>query len=390
MALLAALLPLYALVYDAPEIVAPGLVLIVTVLPANVLQTPLWIHYRNMDFLRQRLLQAIDPVVGFAVAVALAAAGAGYWSLVAGVIAGGWASGVAAVLSSPYPLRWHYDREAARRYFAFSWPLFAAAAASMVVAQSAVLAAQLDLGIAAVGAMTLASSITAFTRRVDALITDTLYPAICAVRDRLSLLEESFVKSNRLALVWAVPFGCAIALFCSDLVTFVIGERWRPAVVLLQVTGVNGALGHVAFNWDAYMRATGRTRPIAAANVVSAVAFLTIGIPLLLTFGLRGLAAGIVVQTVAHMAVRVHALHRLFAGFRYLRHAVGAVLPALPAVAVVLALRAVESGQRTATLAAAELGLYVLIAAVATWFLERRLLREALSYLGRGELPAAA
>ena len=33
-----------------------------------------------MEFVRQRLLQAVDPIVGFVVAVALAVAGAGYWA----------------------------------------------------------------------------------------------------------------------------------------------------------------------------------------------------------------------------------------------------------------------------------------------------------------------
>ena len=38
-------------------------------------------------------------------------------------------------------------------------------------------------------------------------MTNTLYPAICAVRDRKDVLFEAFVKSNRLALMWALPFG---------------------------------------------------------------------------------------------------------------------------------------------------------------------------------------
>jgi hypothetical protein len=40
--------------------------------PAMVLQAPLWVFYRRMDFVQQRLIQAVDPVVGFVVAVALA------------------------------------------------------------------------------------------------------------------------------------------------------------------------------------------------------------------------------------------------------------------------------------------------------------------------------
>ena len=41
------------------------------VVPAQALQAPLWIFYREMDFVRQRKLQILDPVTGFVIAVAL-------------------------------------------------------------------------------------------------------------------------------------------------------------------------------------------------------------------------------------------------------------------------------------------------------------------------------
>ena len=41
---------------------------------------------------------------------------------------------------------------------------------------------------------------------------------MCAVADRTELLFETFVKSNRLALMWAMPSGLGLALFAPDLV----------------------------------------------------------------------------------------------------------------------------------------------------------------------------
>ena len=377
---LAALLPVFALVYGLPELIAPGAVLLVA-LVAQALQTPLWVFYRRMQFGRQRLLQAIDPVVAFAVSLGLAIAGAGYWALVIGVVAGACAAALATIAFSPFKLRLRYDGGTLRTYASFSWPLFVAAGASVAMAQVAIIAAESDLGLAAVGVLALAATITAFTDRVDQVVTDTLYPAICAVKDRTALLFESFVKSNRLALMWAVPFGTALTLFCADLVTFGIGERWRPAVVVLQVYGLAAALNHVGFNWTAYFRARGETRPIAVASVASLVTFLVVGLPLLFRFGLRGFAAGVAIQGLVHLAVRAFYLQRLFDGFAFMRHAARAFAPTVPAAAVVLAMRALESGERSLAMALAELGLYVAVTAVATWYLESRLLREALGYL---------
>jgi hypothetical protein len=87
MVVLVGALPLVALVYGQPDLIAPGLVLCVAVV-AVAFQTPTWVYYRSMRFGRQRAIQAVDPVVSFAVTVALAVAGLGYWALVIGVVVG--------------------------------------------------------------------------------------------------------------------------------------------------------------------------------------------------------------------------------------------------------------------------------------------------------------
>ena len=388
MLLLIAVMPLVVVVYGETSLLLPGLAVIM-MLPAGALQMPIAAYYRRMQFVRQRTLQAVEPIVAFVAAVALAAAGAGYWALVGGLLIGAWAAALVAVWKSPYRLRLRYDRGTLRSYASFSWPLFIASGSAVVMAQSAVIAADAHLGLAAVGAVALAAQITQFTDRVDQLVTGTLYPGICAVKDRADILYESFVKSNRLALMWAVPFGCGVSLFAADLVDFGIGEKWAPAVGLLQVTGVVAALGHIGFNWDAYFRALGTTRPMAVASAVAAVTFVATGLPLLFTYDLDGLAAGIGLQMAAHVACRAFYLQRLFDGFGFALHALRALLPTLPAGGAVLAMRVAETGERTAALALAEIGVYLALTAIATWVLENRLLREALGYL-RGAPPAGA
>src|SRR4051794_3662639 len=158
MVLFAALTPLLALAYGRSELVAPGLVMAL-ILPLTSLQAPLWILYRRMDFARQRTLQAIDPVFSLVVTVALAAAGAGYWALVIGTIAGLLAGGLAAMLASPSPLRLRFERAAAREYVSFSWPLFVASGSGLVIAQASVIAGEAELGLAGAGAITFAATI---------------------------------------------------------------------------------------------------------------------------------------------------------------------------------------------------------------------------------------
>ncbi len=380
---LLAALPVIAVVYGDWQLVAPGAVLL-TVLAADALQAPFWIYYRQMKFARQRILGAIEPVVAFVVTIALGIAGAGYWALVIGVVAGAWAGATTALRVCPFPLRWRYDRGALRLYASYSGPILVATACSVVLANGTMIATNAHLGLAGAGAVTLAGVITAFTTRLDDLVAGTIYPAICAVQDRLELLRETFIKSNRVALMWAMPFGVAISLFAADLVQFVIGAKWHPAVVLLQITGLVAAINHIGFNWDDYFRARSRTRPLAVVAVATSVTMLAVGLPLLFAHGLSGLAAGIGAGAAVGLVFRAWYLSQMFSGFAFMRHAIRAALPTVPAVAAVWIVRSLESGHRTAAMAAGELALYVLVTLAATWMLERSLLRELLGYL----LPA--
>ncbi|MFL5843960.1 MAG: oligosaccharide flippase family protein [Solirubrobacteraceae bacterium] len=386
--LLLAALPVAVAVYGQDEIVAPGLVCI-AMLPALVLQTPLWVFYRRMDFVRQRSLQAVDPLVGLVVAVVLAAAGAGYWALVASMVAGAWASALVTWRAAPYSLKWSFDRATARSYVSFSAPLFLSGVGLLLMAQGTLIAASQALGLAAVGALTIANSFSGYTHRVDEIVTATLYPAICAVKDRRDVLNETFVKSNRLTLMWGMPFGIGLALFAADLVDFVIGDRWAFAVGAIQATGAVAAMNHIAFNWTAYHRALDRTRPIAWGMAVAVVTYGALVIPLLVTEGLRGYAWAIVAAGAIQLAVRGWFMHRLLGGFDVIRHALRAALPTLPAAVLVLGARAALGWDRSPGLAVAELVVYVLLVAGLTWAIERELLREALGYVRR-RVPAPA
>ena len=367
--LVAAIVPVMALVYDEPRLVAPGLALSLAIWGA-ALQSPVWPYYRSMDFVRQRSLQAVDPLVSFVVTVALAATGAGYWALVLGLLAGTFAGAAVAIAASPFALALRWEHGALREYASFSWPLLAAALAGVVVAQSATLVSAHTLGLAGVGAVALASSIVAYTGRVDQVVTNTLYPAICRVVDRRDALAEAFVKSNRLALCFGLPFGVGLSLFAEDLVIGALGDRWRPALGLIQAFALVAAADQLAFNWTAFYQALGRTRPMAVANTVMAIVFCAVALPLLVADGLDGLAAGMAATTAVALVVRVHYVRRLFPGVPLAGHALRSMVPtALGAAAVLLGARHPLA--------------YLAVVVAATWVLQRDLLREAFGYLAR-------
>lgn len=370
------------------QVLAPGLVLL-ALMPAVVMQFPLATLYRQMKFRQQRILLSIDPVVSTAVTLALAVAGAGYWSFVIGTLAGAWTLGIVAVRTTPYPLRLLYDRGTLREYVAFSAPLLVAAVCVLALFYVIYLLGTSAIGLAGVGAYTLVGNLVQFTDQADSIVTETMYPAVCAVSDRRELLSELFVKSNRLSLIWAVPFGVGMALFASDLVHFVLGAKWVPAIALLQIMGIVTAVHHVGYNWAAFVKARGTTWPVAVSGVFVTIAIIGAAVPLMYSDGLVGLGIAFAVGEVVAFTIRGVWVARFFTGVHILSQLVRGFAPTLIAGGAVLVVRALFGSEHGLGEAIAMFAMYVLCTIAATVTLERRLLTEAVSALMRRGLAPA-
>jgi O-antigen/teichoic acid export membrane protein len=374
---IAALAPLVALVYHDGRLVA--LTLSLAYLPlAFAFQAPLWVFSRRMDYRRQRSLQAIQPVVGFFVTVPLAAAtDLGVWSIVVGQIAGYIVAVAAAVAASPYRLTLRFDRGVAARYLRFSAPILVTVVAAIVIAQGQITAIKLHDGLAAAGFITVAVTFTRYIDRADQIVTATIYPAICAIQNQREALEELYLKSNRATLMWVLPYAVGIVLFAPDLVTFVLGHSWKPAIVLLQGLAVVGAITQLGFNWFSFYRAHGDTRPQVVEATTGATAFVVLGLGGLFLDGFDGFVAGRIVAALAALAVRGVYIRRLLPGARYRSLLTPTAAPIGLAAGASIALRlALWGGHRTLVQAIGELALFVAVYTFAAVRRERPLLAE--------------
>jgi O-antigen/teichoic acid export membrane protein len=379
-------MPILAVVYDRPVLIAPGLALC-AIVPAYAAQFPIVIFERRFQWARVRTLQGIEPLAGFFIMIVLVILGFGFWGLVIGAVAGAWLAGIATLVLCPFPLRPRLASASVRTYLGFSWPVVVYSGAGLVVGYGVFIAGAHSLGLAGLGAMALAVNLSSLTDKADAVVTQTLYPAICAVQDRVDLLTESFMKSNRLTLMWGMPFGIGMVLFSADLVHFVLGSKWDSAIPLMQALGLIAASHHIAFNWDAFYRARGDSRPLAWAGYYIIATTLLLTVPLILAFGFIGFIIGMGLNQVGYLLLRGRLLKRLLPNLDFTRHVVRAIIPSLPAAALVVLVRLAEPRDRTFAIALAEVFLYSLVTIIVTWYVERDLLREVYSYVRRRRAP---
>jgi O-antigen/teichoic acid export membrane protein len=384
------LAPILAVAYGESELL--WLALASAYLPvAFALLAPLWIFFRRMDYAKQRSLQVIQPVVAIAVTLPLVATGFGVWSLVVGPAAGYLVAVAVGLRVSPYRLGLRFDRTAAKRYVRFSGWVFVALVAAMAVAQGQVIAFKVHGGLVAAGYITLAATVTRYVDRADQIVTATIYPAIVAIRGRADALQELFEKSNRATLLWVLPFTCGVVLFAPDLVTFVLGDEWRPARVLLQGLAAAGLLQHLGFNWFAFYRAHGDPRPPALESLTGAVAFGALAVAGLALWGTDGFVWGRIAAVAVALVVRWRFIRELLPEARLAPLVAPALVPLAAAAAVVLALRgALWGGERTLVQAIAEAVLFSGVYLAGAAWRERPLVSELLRAIRPVPAPSVA
>ena len=384
--LVIALAPVIGLIYEDSSLTP--LMMALSLLPLLfALQAPAWIFLRRMDFVKQRLLQAVVPGVTLIATISLILAGLGAWALVLGALLGNAAAALVAVYVSPYRLVWQWNRPTASRYLRFSFPIFLAAICGLIIRQGQTLAFETKLGLAGAGYLTLAVTLTRYADRADQMITQTIYPAICAITDQPKRMAELFEKSNRLTAMWALPFGAGLALFGEALVRNVLGTKWLPAVPLIQIIGVSTAIYQLGFNWMAFHRAVGRTRPQTVYAIVGLATFLAVPLPLLFARGATAFAWGLFAVNLVAGAMRWGYIKQLIPGVQVANFIARAVIPpALSAGLLILARRQLNLSTGLGTMIS-ELVIFVAVYALFTYLLEKALIQEALGYLRRSRRP---
>jgi O-antigen/teichoic acid export membrane protein len=366
--------PLLALMYGDGRLLPLGMASALA-WPAQTLQAPLWVLSRRMEFGRLRAIQEVDPVRGTVVAVGLALAGFGAWSIVLGILAGAWATALMAVALCPFRLRPQFDREALRRYGRTAGALWVAAVSGAVVGLGLMVLAQRSIDAQAVAAVTLASNITFFAARLDQAVSTVLYPAIAAAQHRPDVLRETFGKANRVGLAWATPVACGLVIFAPQLLPAVYGDEWRSAVGVVQWFAVAVAVAHLGTNWWQYEIVAGNARPLAVNGVGAIVLFVVLQVPPILIWGLDGLAISMLAQALGQLAIRTVYVRRRFGTWSPLRLSVRSLVPVLPATVVGALLTTMDVPL------VAELVVFVLLLAAGTYAFERTLIREIRGYL---------
>ena len=252
--------PYVAVFYRTPALTGVMRALSLNILISAFGQVQLALLAKNLSF-RERLLPDLVPVLAYGlVAVFLALAGLGVWSLVLANIVSSLLTSTLAWLVVPWwRPRWRFDRRVASELFDYgihivgsSWLVF--------------LITNLDntfigrvLGVEPLAFYGFAySTANRPATEISRVVGQVLFPAYSKIQDDLEALRRAFFRTLHYVSLLSIPLGVAIITFARPFILTIYGHKWAPSIAPLELLGIYGLVRSVAVNMGSVFKAGGK------------------------------------------------------------------------------------------------------------------------------------
>lgn len=280
-----------------------GLVLFITSLsvPLNVcVGTQTALFRRALEFKKMLPIRVGSALVTFVVAVPLALLGAGYWSLVAGILGSALTMAVSLTLVSPWRPRWYYSFSVLWKMFSFSgWSLLEALSiwvstwAGVFVVSNVLSTHELGLYRQPI---TVVASLFAV---VTAATTPILFSSLSRLQASPESFREFFYGFQFNVAVFVLPLGVGAFFFRDFLTVSLFGPQWADAALMFGVWSLSmGFLIVLSHYCSEVYRALGRPK----ISLISQLIFLVIMIPTLYFSALEGFVVLVIATGVVRVA----------------------------------------------------------------------------------------
>lgn len=265
-------------------------VLCITFLLSGLPTVPGVVLARLMHFRTQFWIQMTTVVLRTLVAIGLAYAGFGMWSLVAGGVAGAVFHVVLAFVAVPYLPRLRFQSSFLTSTWRTSSSYFGGGLLFYANMNLDLLLIGRHLGATQLGYYQNARSLTDEIRaRIAMPLQQVLFPAFAAMQDERERMQKMVLRSGRMLAAVVIPIGVGLSAVAQELVPVLYGPKWLAMVPVMGMFGLSAALRASTAIATPLFNANNRVSLALKYNVVG-TAMMMIGIWLALPYGLETVA----------------------------------------------------------------------------------------------------
>lgn len=295
---------------------------------------------RQMDFKTLQLRTLIAQVVSVVCAIALAFLGYGVWSLVARILIAALVEVVLMWSVSNWHPNWSFSWADVRELSGFSSDVFTSNVLIYIGRNTDNLLIGKFIGTTSLGYYSMAYNVMMLpVQRCSQMFVKVMFPALSRMKEDIEKFKRSWLRAIRLTAAVIVPLMLGLICLAPQFVKVIYGERWLPAVPLLQLLAVCGIVQTLAQLNRIVLLSLGKTRlglKLTFISVFIALASFMVGLP----YGVTGVALSFTVaSTVAEAFFLLKTLECIGIGYiQYLSSLNGVILAAGGMSVAVLAL----------------------------------------------------
>jgi PST family polysaccharide transporter len=245
--------------YKDPRLVPVMQVLAVSVLIGGFNNPRLVMLTKGLAFRQQFILDVSIKVSALMISLSIAMLYKSYWALILGVVGGQLVGVVISYLLFPFLPRLSVRH--GRELWSFSMWLTLGQIMNTINWRMDHLLIGGFLGRPTLGYYTVGDNLAVFpTREATAPIGQTLFPAFSQlVGDRVRL-RVAYQSAQALVTAIALPLGVGVAVLADPMVRLLMGEKWLPAVIVIQILASVFALQTLGSANQPLAMATGDTK----------------------------------------------------------------------------------------------------------------------------------
>ena len=290
--------------------------------------------WRKLDFRLVSVIEVAALTVTAAVGVGLAVAGLDAEAIVLAALSGAAATSLFLVIAAPPPLpRWH--RKELREVLRFGLPASGAGLTYVAITNSTLAIVAVRLSASQAGLFWRSFQLgVVYQEKISGIMLRLAFPVYSRTTDLAELLRFH-ERATRIHAAVLLPLLSILIVTAPELVPWVFGPQWAPAVAPTQILAVAGMIAAVLTGYPQILLAAGRPRPLLIFNIGLLALYIVVSW-VAAPYGITTLAYGVVG---IHLVLLVAVYAGLFRGVLGIpvRRLVTDLVPAVVGSAVLLA-----------------------------------------------------
>lgn len=269
---------------------------------------------RKLRFEKLIVPEIIETVIYNAIAVTLAFAGYGVWSLVVAIVARTLVGAIALNILQPWSIGWSLDRRAAKDLLHFGVPYQLNSVLSLIKDNVTPTLIAFWYGPAAVAFVNIAQNIASRPMEIISIVSRVSFPAYSRIQKDKERLARWIEKSLKLMAVVYFPAIAGLLVTAPEILRYLYAaksDKWLPALPTLLIFLAGAFPVIVTTTYINALYALGRPKVVLALMLLYTVLTWGLGAPLIYKYGFVGIAMAGIIITYTTLPIVVRELNKV-------------------------------------------------------------------------------